>query len=169
MLLTPHTVAGIVIGAAVANPVIAVPAAFFSHFLLDFVPHWDDLGLGKALEHSQHLSARSFRVVALDALISLSLVLLFLYWAMPDYGIAATILACVVAANLPDAFYIPLVILRKRWGWSMWMTEIQKKIQAKSRAPLLLGSLTQLLVVVVGLLVARQEILIRLPQIWRIL
>ncbi len=169
MLLTPHTVVGVAIGAAVSNPVVAVPAAFFSHFLLDFIPHWDDLGLGKVAEHFQHLPRRSFQAIFLDALISLSFVLFFLYWAMPDYGVVANVIACALAANLPDFFYIPLVFFEKRWGWAMWVVSLQRKLQTKSRASLLFGLLTQFFAVAAGSLVARQEILVRLPQIWQIL
>lgn len=168
MLLTPHTVAGIAIGAAVADPILGIPAAFLSHFVLDFVPHWDDIGLGRLEEHRQLISRRSFRIILLDALLSLSLVLVFLYWALPDYGVGVRILAGALAANLPDLFYIPLALFGKRWGFVMWVVEIQSRVQARSRAPILFGILTQLFAIVVGLLLARQEILIRLPQTWLI-
>lgn len=169
MLLTPHTVAGVAIGAAVSNPILAIPAAFFSHFLLDIAPHWDEIGLGRLEEHYQRISRRSFRFILLDALLSLSFVLVFLYWTMPDYGVGVRILACALAANLPDMFYIPLVFFGKRWEWVMWVVRFQSRMQANSRAPILFGILIQLFVVIVGLLLARQEILIQLPQAWRIL
>lgn len=169
MLLTPHTVAGIAIGAAVSNPVLAIPAAFFSHFLLDFLPHWDEIGLGRLAEHFQRIPRRSFRIILLDALISLSFVLTFLYWAMPDYGVAVRIIACSLAANLMDIFYIPLVFFKKRWGWVMWAIKLQSWIQTRSRAPLLFGISIQLFAIAVGSLIARQEILIRLPQTWSVL
>ncbi len=169
MFLTPHTVAGVAIGAVGSDPVLAIPAALFSHFVLDLVPHWDEIEPGRLAERYQRLSPRSFRIILLDALLGLSFALLFVYWAMPDYGVGVRILASAVAANLPDLFYIPLAFFGKRWGWAMWVVELQDKIQARSRAPILFGLSTQLFAIVVGLLIARQEILVQLPQAWRIL
>ena len=168
MLLTPHTAAGIAIGAAVHNPILAIPLAFLSHFGLDWIPHWDDVGLGD-LRHSGRLSRRTLRTIILDMLVSLSLLLYFLYWAMPDYGVGMTIIASAFAANLPDLFYVPMVFLKKRWGWAVWFAKLQSRIQERSRAPLVLGLSLQAFLVAVCSLIARQEILIRLPKTWQIL
>jgi len=169
VLLTPHIAVGIALGATLPNPVISVPLAFLSHFALDMVPHWDDLGLGDFKDVSQPLKNHSFQLILLDGLLSLSLLLFFLYWAMPDYGVGITIAACAAAAALPDLFYLPLIFSRKRWGWVVWLARMQARVQVNSRAPMAFGLLTQLFAIAVGLLIARQEILIQLPQIWRIL
>lgn len=178
MLLTPHTAVGIAIGAAIHNPVVAIPLAFLSHFGLDLIPHWDDVGLDE-LKHLGHLprrprraspgASRTFRIILLDALISLSLLLYFLYWAMPDYGVGITIFASAFAANLPDLFYVPIAFWRKRWGWAVWITKLQVKIQERSRAPMIWGLALQAVLILVCSLIARQEILIRLPKTWQIL
>jgi len=168
MLLTPHTAVGIALGAAIPNPIISVPLAFISHFALDMVPHWDDLGLGEIAHGSRPLKTRAFRLMLIDGLIALSLLLFFLYWAMPDYGVGMTISASAFAANLPDLFYLPL-FFKKRPGWALWVARLQSRIQANSRAPVAFGLLIQLFATVVGSLVARQEILIQLPQIWQVL
>lgn len=41
MLSTPHLLVGAAIARSIPNPSIALPAAFFSHFVLDATPHWD--------------------------------------------------------------------------------------------------------------------------------
>ena len=170
MLLTPHTVVGIALGAALPNPIISIPLSFLSHFALDMIPHWDDVGLGEIeMAHPQKLKARTFWLILLDILLSLSLLLFFVYGAMPDYGVGVTITFCAAAAVLPDAFYIPLIFGRKKWGWALWLARLQARLQVNSRAPMALGLLIQLFAVVVGLLIARQAILIRLPQVWKIL
>jgi len=166
MLLTPHTAAGIAIGAAIPNPIISVPLAFLSHFGLDLVPHWDDVGLAEVARLGR-LPRRAFRIILLDGLIALSFLLYFLYWAMPDYGIGITIFASAFAANLPDMFYIPIVFWGKRWNWAIWMAKLQVKLQGK--APLAWGISLQTFLVAICSLVARQEILAQLPQVWRIL
>lgn len=41
MLSTPHILVGAAIVKAIPNPYISLPLAFLSHFLFDFIPHWD--------------------------------------------------------------------------------------------------------------------------------
>jgi hypothetical protein len=42
MLITPHAVAGAAIGVRLKHPLLVIPAAVLSHFLLDTVPHWQE-------------------------------------------------------------------------------------------------------------------------------
>ena len=41
MLSTPHLLVGAAIVKVIPNPVISLPLAFASHFVLDSIPHWD--------------------------------------------------------------------------------------------------------------------------------
>lgn len=41
MLETPHVALGVAIAIAIPNPLISIPLAFASHFVLDMVPHWN--------------------------------------------------------------------------------------------------------------------------------
>ena len=41
MLSTPHLMVGAAIVKSIPNPYISLPAAFLSHFIFDFIPHWD--------------------------------------------------------------------------------------------------------------------------------
>jgi hypothetical protein len=45
MLITPHVLAGAAIVKKVRRPWLAYPAAFLSHFVLDYIPHLDSHGL----------------------------------------------------------------------------------------------------------------------------
>jgi len=45
MMAAPHILAGAAIGRGLRHPWLAWPAAFGSHFLLDFIPHLDDHAL----------------------------------------------------------------------------------------------------------------------------
>src|SRR3989304_7989350 len=114
MLLTPHTAVGIALGAAIPNPIISVPLAFISHFALDMVPHWDDLGLGEIAHGSRPLKTRAFRLMLIDGLLALSLLLFFLYWAMPDYGVGMTISASAFPGDFSGPFLFPFVFLLKK-------------------------------------------------------
>lgn len=169
MLLTPHVVAGVAIGSAIHNPVLAIPLAFLSHFFLDAVPHWDDIGLGLLKRRYERISSKTFQVILLDAFVALSFVLFFVYWTLPDYGVAVTISFSAFAAILPDVYYIPLAFFGKGWGWAMWVVKLQSKIQSSSKAPIAFGLLTQAFLIIVCSLVTHQQILVLLPQAWRIL
>lgn len=41
MTAIPHVITGAAIGALSPNPAVAIAGGFFSHFVLDFIPHWD--------------------------------------------------------------------------------------------------------------------------------
>ena len=41
MLETPHVVVGAAIATKIANPALALPLAFGSHFILEKIPHWN--------------------------------------------------------------------------------------------------------------------------------
>lgn len=43
MLITPHALAGATIVVLIPNPVIAIPIAVGSHFILDSIPHWQEI------------------------------------------------------------------------------------------------------------------------------
>ena len=42
MLVLPHVATGAAIGALIGDPLIAVPLAIASHFILDATPHWQE-------------------------------------------------------------------------------------------------------------------------------
>lgn len=42
MLVSPHVTAGAALGAIIGNPLVVVPVALASHFVLDSVPHWQE-------------------------------------------------------------------------------------------------------------------------------
>lgn len=42
MLITPHALTGAAITVLVPNPLVSVPLAIGSHFVLDMIPHWQE-------------------------------------------------------------------------------------------------------------------------------
>lgn len=156
MLLTPHTAVGVAIASVLPQPELAIPLSFLSHFALDFIPHWDKIGLGMREKNAKPISLNSpqFEIIALDVLISLSFGLFFANRALPDYGRSVTILFSAFAANLPDMFYLPRVFLGKKWGWAEWMIRLQHFVQQRSIVSIPWGLLTQAVTVLVCLLVS---------------
>ncbi len=81
MTATNHAMTGAIIGLTVSNPVVAVVAAFFSHFVLDAIPHF---GAGK-----DFYKTKPFRIMlVVDSLLCIVLVAVLFtvhheYWFVP--------------------------------------------------------------------------------------
>ncbi|QQG43313.1 MAG: hypothetical protein HYW45_03900 [Candidatus Daviesbacteria bacterium] len=43
MLTTPHSLVGATIAVLVPNPALSIPLAIGSHFILDSIPHWQEI------------------------------------------------------------------------------------------------------------------------------
>lgn len=115
MLTTPHAVVGAAIGALVVNPLLVIPAAIASHFLLDSVPHWQETLA------PYEPSKKTWIRIPIDLALAVSLVGLLAYW-VPDRAGAVWLGA--VMGNLPDLDVIMIVmpqlkrgLLRKYWDW----------------------------------------------------
>ncbi len=86
-----HSATGAIIAIAAANPVIALPLAFVSHFVLDALPHNGypgGGGYGEALEHRR----RTFLTLAGYDLVGVAL-LAYLLFGQPWFVWAAAFLA----------------------------------------------------------------------------
>jgi hypothetical protein len=94
-----HALTGAVIGAAIAEPAIALPLAFVSHYVCDAIPHY---GGGKPEE--EELNSTSFRSLLLvDAgLCGLLVLILALY--RPKHWLLMAV--CAFLAASPDLFSI---------------------------------------------------------------
>ncbi|MBX4188564.1 hypothetical protein KW792_00495 [Candidatus Saccharibacteria bacterium] len=66
MTITNHAVTGALVAAAIDRPLIALPAALLSHFLIDALPHWDYYKLAKTKKGKRAL-------VSIDALLAFGL------------------------------------------------------------------------------------------------
>jgi len=150
MLETPHVAFGAVIAKAIPNPLISVPLALASHFLLDVTPHWNP-HLNTEIKKYGKLTNNTLLVIGLDLASSVLLTGFFLKSSLPDSTLFLNILLCSVASVLPDAVEGPYFI----FGWKnkivdKWI-KFQKSIQVD--ANLFWGLLTQVLVVLGALYV----------------
>src|ERR1035437_7872513 len=112
MTLTSHAVVGAAIASAVpTHPVLAFSLGFFSHFLLDAIPHWDyhlssmsenkenpldsDMKIGKSF---------LFDLCKIGADFLLGFVLVFLFFGMSkNFSYDLTLFFGALGAVLPDA------------------------------------------------------------------
>jgi len=105
MWMTPHTLAGIAIVTKIQNPVISLPLAFASHYLLDFIPHW-------TTRPSFH--GKEGKVLFFDFSISLGLGLFFAFQYPFLSSEFLIIIAGAFLANLPDGLRVPQMLKHKK-------------------------------------------------------
>lgn len=103
MVATNHALTGALIGLSVGHPV-ALPLAFFSHFLLDAIPHYG--------EEPDHIKSRRFIIqLFIDASLCGALVLLLGVSAPANWLLAA---GCAFLAASPDFMWIPKFLRARR-------------------------------------------------------
>lgn len=107
MLAINHALTGAVIGLSIGNPVLAIPAAFVSHFALDAVPHYDPPGT----EHTRISTARFTKQLTTDASVCLILVIILCFAKPTDWLLAS---ACAFVATSPDFFWLPKYIAAQK-------------------------------------------------------
>jgi len=136
MLETPHVAFGIAIATAIPNPLISIPLAFASHFVLDMVPHWNP-HLNTEMKKFGKLTDKTLLIIAIDLACSL---LLTIFTA----GTNITFYLVALVSILPDMAEGPYFL----WGYRNKYLDIvlrfQRSIQAN--ANMFWGILTQILV-----------------------
>jgi hypothetical protein len=98
MTATNHALTGAIIGLAVGQPAIAVPAAFASHFVCDALPHY---GSAKPDKTIRSAGFRNYLVV--EALLCFLVVLILAIARPPHWQLASL---CAFLAASPDFFWI---------------------------------------------------------------
>lgn len=98
MTASNHALTGAIIALAIDKPVIALPMALISHFVLDALPHYDDQ---KRFPHS----SRGFLLrLCADAALTCSL-LIFIVTFLPTMW--PLVVACALLAIAPDLMWAP--------------------------------------------------------------
>lgn len=110
MTATNHALTGAIIGLSVANPFVAVIAAFLSHYICDAIPHFDeDIG-------AERMKKSSFKLyLAADALFCVVLVVVLAIFR-PELWFLGIV--CAFLATSPDLFWINRyrhILQKKPW------------------------------------------------------
>ena len=145
VLETPHVIVGAAIATQVANPALALPLAFGSHFILEKVPHWNP-HLNTETEKYGRPTKQSTKIVILDVTASLVAGFFIASRVLPDTGHAVTILAAAFVATIPDIIEGPYFFLNMRSEIIKRWIYFQKSIQEDTT--LVPGLLTQLVTVI---------------------
>lgn len=144
MLETPHVFVGAAIAVAVPYPLIAIPLAFTSHFVLEMIPHWNP-HLNTETEKFGGPTRRSTAITAVDSTLALISGSFIAYKTLPNINLAILIIACSFFSVLPDLMEGPYFFLRMRTKWvAKWIT-FQKSLQCDTTW--FWGLLTQLTVI----------------------
>lgn len=127
MLETPHAIVGAAIAAKITNPLIGIPLAFGSHFILDMVPHWNP-HINTELKNGG-IKRNSKLIIFSDVLVSLASGFAIANSVSNNYIYFTYIIAACFAAVLPDVVEAPYFFL----GWKhsilgKWL-KFQKHIQ----------------------------------------
>jgi len=141
MLFTPHTLIGGAIGAEVNNVPLAFVLGFISHFILDFIPHFDTTDNGK-------FTLRQNLIIGIDLL--LGGYLLLHYWSSLDYSPAFFFGA--LGAITPDLLDIVPFWNKsfRKTKFGLFFHNYHERIQKVKVGPVL-GILTQLVVLLIAL------------------
>lgn len=143
MLETPHVVVAAAIAYKIPNPLIAIPLALLSHFVLEKVPHWNP-HLNTETKKYGKPTKKSTLIVFTDAVLSIVLGGFIAWRVLPDTAHAATILAACFVATLPDLIEAPYYFL-KQHSYFIEKTWIPFKKSLQEDALVIPGLLTQLL------------------------
>lgn len=145
MLTTPHALVGIALVAKLP-PVIGLPLALASHFILDFlIPHWNP-HLFTEMEKDGRLSKNTLIIIALDGLLAASLVIFFSFTTASLWPIGGAFLA-----TLPDWLEAPFYLFKVKIPFLVKYVTFEHLHQAK--AGIFLGILTQAVIIVLSLLI----------------
>jgi hypothetical protein len=126
MTATNHALTGALIGLAVGQPLIAVPAAVVSHFICDAIPHFD---FDTDIPEKVKLKTKKFQnyLIAEAGLCTLIVILLAIF--QPNHWVLAAV--CAFAAASPDLLKINKYMkLRRGQPWkrsrfTKWTDDIQ--------------------------------------------
>ena len=115
MLVAAHVTTGAALGAAIGHPLLVIPVAVASHFLLDSVPHWQEtLAPYKP-------TWKTYVRIPIDLGLGL-LVVLLAVWAQPHHAVAIWTGAVFASGADLDVIMVAYPrlkrgLLQKYWDW----------------------------------------------------
>ncbi len=147
MLELPHVLVGAAIATAIPDPRISLPLALASHFITDYVPHWNP-HLNTELKTTGKVSVRSKIIVMTDAGLAL---VVGTYLATRSGHFIIIMLACFLAVA-PDVAEIPYYFLGlKDIPWIKKLIDYQRAHQWN--VPAFWGILSQIIVILLSFMV----------------
>ncbi|OGM30167.1 hypothetical protein A2630_03030 [Candidatus Woesebacteria bacterium RIFCSPHIGHO2_01_FULL_44_10] len=144
VLESPHVAVGAAIATKIPNPLIAIPLAIGSHFILDRIPHWNPHSYTETQKNGR-VSKNTIVFALTDVAVSLAIGFYIASRALPDYRHAAVILAASFFAVLPDLAKSPYFLLNQRKGLIKKYVDFERSLQVETKFAV--GMTVQLLVI----------------------
>ncbi len=110
MLELPHTLVGITIATVIPNPLISLPLSLASHFITDYIPHWNP-HINSELKTTGKISTTSKLIILSDSTLALMLGTLIATRVLPDINRFVILMLAGFMAVLPDVVEIPYYFL----------------------------------------------------------
>lgn len=144
MLELPHTIVGVTIATKISSPIISLPLAFLSAFLVDLLPHWNP-HLYTEMQRDGKVSKHSFLICLLDSSFGLLLGLFFAFRFWPDIGRVTVVIAGWFFAALPDLLEAPYFFLGFKKDFLLRFIHLQRRFQWN--VPIIPGIISQIILV----------------------
>lgn len=147
MLETPHVVVGAAIATKITNPLLSIPLAFCSHFILEAIPHWNP-HINTEMKKAGKVSVNSKKIIAADVALSLTSGF-YIASVIPNKTQSIFILLACFAAVLPDLIEAPYFFGGRKIKFitKIWIP-FKKSLQVDTK--IIPGLITQLLVIAVS-------------------
>jgi hypothetical protein len=146
MLELPHVLVGAAIATVIPNPLISLPLALASHFITDYVPHWNP-HINTELKTTGKISTLSKVIIMGDSGLALMTGTLIASQALPDLGRFGVIMLACFLAVAPDVVEIPYYFLGKhKIPWIKDLIDFQRSHQWN--VPAFWGVSSQLFVII---------------------
>lgn len=149
MLETPHVAVGAVIATKIPNPLISIPLAFLSHFILDKVPHWNPHIITETKKFG-HPTKKSTNIIIVDCLVALTLGTTIAYNSLPNVSMAISVMICSFVSILPDLVEFPYFYFKRRDKFYTVWSSFQKSIQ--NDTTVFWGLLTQIITILASIM-----------------
>jgi len=151
MLTLPHTLVAAAIVKLFPNPLISLPLALTSHFILDFlVVHWNP-HIYTEFAKDKRVSQNSLNIIILDGILALGFCLFILFKFWTDWSTIALFAASIFLSTLPDTIEIPYYFFNSKLAWLKRYVEFEHEHQ--SNGSFFWGIITQLVLVSLSLIV----------------
>ncbi len=145
MLETPHIFVASAIAAKTGNPILALSLAFFSHFVLDEVPHWNPHIMTKE-GNVKVIDPKSMKIIIADSVLALTAGSAIALSFLPDFNKSILVITCCFLAVLPDLVEAPYIFLNYKKEYLRKWIFFQKKYQFNTN--ITWGLVSQLIIII---------------------
>jgi len=157
MFLTVHATAGIIIGQHTNNIGLAFLGGVILHFLLDIIPHGDEIIASSSKKPTETDARRMAKIGLIDLLIMTSL--LFILYQNKIIDLSPSVIAGVVGSIIPD-FVIGFYLIY-RYSWLEKYLSFHQRLHnllIKLAIPPITGMAIQAIVLVASLTIIKLSV-----------